>query len=98
MKKIFAGNKYINVLFDEVEVIQHPKWTNIYGVTLKQEWHSNRYSDVGFIFLMIDFKDENHPLIQVRTWQPEKLDGKVLSRDEVFSLGDFNIASELMYD
>ena len=98
LKKIFAGNKYINVLFDEVEVIQHPKWTNIYGVTLKQEWHSNRYSDVGFIFLMIDFKDENHPLIQVRTWQPEKVDGKVLSRDEVFSLGDFNIASELMYD
>ena len=47
---------------------------------------------------MIDFKDENHPLIQVRTWQPEKVDGKVLSRDEVFSLGDFNIASELMYD
>ena len=98
LKRIFASNKYINVLFDEVEVIQHPKWTNIYGVTLKQEWHSNRYSDVGFIFLMIDFKDENHPLIQVRTWQPEKLDGKVLSRDEVFSLGDFNIASELMYD
>lgn len=98
LKKVFAGNKYINVIFDEVEVIQHPKLTDIYGVTLKQEWNSSRYSDVGFIFLMIDFQDENHPLIQVRTWQPEKLNGRVLSRDEVFSLGNFDIVRSLIND
>lgn len=98
LKKVFVGNKYINVIFDEVEVIQHPKLTDIYGVTLKQEWNSSRYSDVGFIFLMIDFQDENHPLIQVRTWQPEKLNGRVLSRDEVFSLGDFDIVRSLVND
>ena len=56
------------------------------------------YSDVGFIFLMIDFQDENHPLIQVRTWQPEKLNGRVLSRDEVFSLGNFDIVRSLIND
>lgn len=98
LKKVFAGNKYINVLFDEVEVIQHPKLTDIYGVTLKQEWNTNRYRDVGFIFLMIDFQDENRPLIQVRTWQPEKLNGMVLSREEVFSLGDFDIVRSLVND
>lgn len=98
LKKVFAGNKYINVVFDEVEVIQHPKLTDIYGVTLKQEWNANRYSDVGFIFLMIDFQDENNPLIQVRTWQPEKLNGKVLAREEVFSLGDFDIVRSLIND
>lgn len=98
LKKVFSANKYINVLFDEVEVIQHPKLTDIYGVTLKQEWHSDKYSDVGFVFLMIDFQDELHPLIQVRTWQPEKLDGKVLDRDEVFNLGDFDIVRSLVND
>ena len=98
VKKVFSGNKYINVIFDEVEVIQHPKLTDIYGVTLKQEWNTNRYSDVGFIFLMIDFQDENHPLIQVRTWQPEKLNGKVLAREEVFSLGHFTIARSIIND
>lgn len=98
LKRVFANNKYINVLFDEVEVIQHPKLTDIYGVTLKQEWNSNRYRDVGFIFLMIDFQDENHPLIQVRTWQPEKVNNVVLSRDEVFSLGDFEIVRSLVND
>lgn len=98
LKKVFSANKYINVIFDEVEVIQHPKLTDIYGVTLKQEWNSDRYRDVGFVFLMIDFQDEMHPLIQVRTWQPEKLDGKVLARDEVFNLGDFDIVRSLVND
>lgn len=98
LKKVFASNKYLNVIFDEVEVIQHPKLTDIYGVTLKQEWNSDRYRDVGFVFLMIDFQDELHPLIQVRTWQPEKLDGRVLARDEVFNLGDFDIVRSLVND
>ena len=35
LKRAFSVNKYINVIFDEVEVIQHPKFTDIYGVTLK---------------------------------------------------------------
>lgn len=98
LKRAFSVNKYINVIFDEVEVIQHPKFTDIYGVTLKQEWYSDRYSDVGFVFLMIDFQDELHPLIQVRTWQPEKVNGQVLKRDEVFSLGDFSIVRSLVND
>ena len=98
LKRAFSVNKYINVIFDEVEVIQHPKFTDIYGVTLKQEWYSDRYSDVGFVFLMIDFQDELHPLIQVRTWQPEKVNGQVLNRDEVFSLGDFSIVRSLVND
>lgn len=98
LKKVFASNKYLNVVFDEVEVIQHPKLTDIYGVTLKQEWNSSNYRDVGFVFLMIDFQDELHPLIQVRTWQPEKLNGKILARDEVFNLGDFDIVRSLVND
>lgn len=98
LKKVFAANSYLNIVFDEVEVIQHPKLTDIYGVTLKQEWNSSRYHDVGFVFLMIDFQDELHPLIQVRTWQPEKLNGKVLARDEVFNLGDFDIVRSLVND
>lgn len=98
LKRVFKNNKYINVIFNEVEVIQHPKYTDIYGVTLKQEWNSSGYRDVGFLFLMIDFQDENHPLIQVRTWQPEKVNGRIIARDEVFNLGNFDIARALLND
>lgn len=98
LKRVFGQNKYLNVLFDEIEVIQHPKYPDIYGVTLKQEWNADRYRDVGYVFLMIDFQDEMHPLIQVRTWQPEKVGERVLARDEVFDLGDFDIVRSLVND
>ncbi len=95
LEKVFSRSKYINVTFEEVEVIQHPRLTDIYGVTLKQKWNTDVYSDAGFVFLMIDFHDELHPMIQVRTWQPEKVNNKILPREEVFHLGDFKIVRSL---
>ena len=64
---------------------------DIFGVTLKQHWNSSNYSDVGYLFLMINFEDEMNPTIQVRTWQPDKYNGKPLPREEVFSLDMFSI-------
>ena len=41
------------------------------------------------MFLLIDFEDKDNPVITVRTWQPEKYDGRDLKRDEIFQIGDF---------
>ncbi len=69
--KMFDNPKmYINVVFDDIEVEQSPLYPNLYGVTLRQEWNSTTYSDVGTVFLLWDFTDENAPQIYVRTWQP----------------------------
>lgn len=91
LKHCFSRNSYINLKFEELEVVRHPIKDHIYGVTLKQHWNSSNYSDVGYLFLMIDFTDPVYPCIQVRTWQPEKYDGKKISRDEIFDLSDFSI-------
>jgi len=90
LKKVFNNNKYINVEFDDIVVIRHPDpQYPVYGVTLKQNWHSSTYSDTGYVFLLIDFQDQLHPIITVRTWQPEKYNGRDLRRDEIFQIGDF---------
>ncbi len=91
LKRCFKRNKYIDVTFDEIEVLKHPLSDKIYGVTLKQDWKSSTYSDTGYVFLMIDFTDEFEPCIQVRTWQPEKYNGRLINRDEIFSLDSFEI-------
>lgn len=91
LKRTFSRNKYIDVQFDEIEVVRHPKNDNLYGVTLRQKWGSSTYNDTGYVFLMIDFKDEQQPMIHVRTWQPDSFGGKSLSKDELFNLNDFNI-------
>lgn len=87
LKKVFKNNAFIKIGFKDIEIYRHPKYERIYGVTLRQNWTSSNYSDQGYLFLMIDFKDEQNPIIHVRTWQPEKY----TSEDEVFSLGDFEI-------
>lgn len=69
-KKFNDPKIYINVQFDEIEVEHSPLYPNLYGVTLRQEWNSTGYSDVGTVFLLWDFTNEEAPQIYVRTWQP----------------------------
>ena len=91
LKRCFKRNKYIDVSFEDIEILKHPISDKIYGVTLKQDWKSSTYSDTGYVFLMIDFTDEFEPCIQVRTWQPEKYNGKPIDREEIFALDSFEI-------
>ena len=93
LAQVFKTVKYINVKFSDIEITEHPKFDNIYGVTLRQLWKTNRYQDEGYLFLMIDFRDTDNPLIQVRTWQPYKdMAGNVVTqKKDVFHLGSFRI-------
>lgn len=88
----FRAAKYIRVNFDDIKVVAHPTKPNVYGVTLHQEWNTNRYSDEGTVFMIWDFTNENEPKIHVRTWQADFLDkakGERIDPNEIFSLSDF---------
>ena len=58
---------------------------------MMQGWNTTNYSDVGYLLLVIDFADDDKPLIHVRTWQPEKVGARTLSEDEKFKLEMFNL-------
>ena len=91
LRNVFNSNKMIRVIFDDIKVVKHPAKEHYYGVTLKQGFTSDRYHDVGYVFLLMDFKDETNPMIHVRTWQPDKYeDGTDLPADKIFSLSDFD--------
>jgi len=91
MKLIFQTNKYVNVNFEDIEIKQHPKYDTLYGVTFMQNWNTSSYSDRGYVFLMIDFQDENNPIIHIRTWQPDKYNGENLKPEEIFTITSFDI-------
>ena len=91
LQKIFANNSYIKVMFDAIKVMRHGTNPNMYGVTLHQGWTTSSYHDEGYVFLLWDFTDEEHPQIHVRTWQPDQFNGSQLPEDEIFSLNDFDI-------
>ena len=96
LSNAFRANRYIRVKFDNVSIEAHPTDKNIYAVTLRQEWNSQRYSDEGYVFMIWDFSNPDAPQIHVRTWQPEWLDknkGQKLNPNDVFTLGDFVLPS-----
>lgn len=99
LKGVFARNEYINIKFDGVEIIQSEANPKIFGVRLNQYWHVSRndkvpgYYDEGKLFLIIDFTDEEQPLIWIRAWQPfQDSNGKSIhySEEDFFSIGDFD--------
>ncbi len=93
LESTFRNNKFIKVTFDSISVVRHPAKPNFYGVTLHQNWKSSRYEDDGYVFLLWEFKDENdeHPVVHVRTWQPDRIGARALSKSEVFNINDFFI-------
>lgn len=92
LARVFQNNKRINVIFDDIKVVKHPAKADFYGVTLKQGWSSDRYSDVGYVFLLWDFTNPDAPQIHVRTWQPDKFDnGQPVPEEEIFSIDDFDV-------
>ena len=92
--RVFPNNKYIHVTFSDIKVSKHPSIEGYYGVLLRQGYQSSTYSDDGYLFMIWDFRDESHPQIHVRTWQPYWLDeGKTqkIQDDKVFNINSFTI-------
>lgn len=92
LARVFRNNKRIHVIFDDIKVMRHPSKEGYYGVTLKQGYSSDTYSDVGYLFLLWDFTTPEVPQIHVRTWQPEMLNASTkLPEEEIFTCEDFDI-------
>ncbi len=88
LTRLFNNKKYIKVTFDQIKVMRHPnpQHSKVYGVTLHQGFTSDTYHDEGYVFLLWDFEDEDHPKIHVRTWQPDEY----VKEEDVFDVSDFD--------
>lgn len=92
LQAVFDANREIEVSFEDFNIMRHPTREGFYGVSLKQGYRSDLYSDEGHLFLLWDFRDKQAPLIHVRTWQPSMLsDGVPLPAEDIFNLGNFNL-------
>ena len=90
LQNIFDANSYMNIDFKELRVVQHDIKPDIYGVSFWQSWDTPGYKDKGYVFLLLDFKNEDNPIIHVRTWQPNVgEDGRKIRSDELIDIGSF---------
>ncbi len=70
----FKNKDYINIHFTDLDVRRASgEDEEVFGVQVRQYYYSNNYQDEGYLFLMVDLREEL-PIIYVRTWQPGKTD------------------------
>ena len=84
LKRCFNSNEFINICFGNNKVMRAASGGELYGIEIKQDYHSTNYGDQGYLFLMVDLNNTQKPSIKVRTWQPEKD-----PNFGVYGLGDF---------
>jgi hypothetical protein len=75
--------EWINIKFGSTTVEQSLQDSQ-FGVCLLQDYYSSNYGDHGYLFLLIDAKDKDRPLIRVRTWHPES------AGSTPFTMGDYD--------
>lgn len=67
----FRTKEFINLRFNSTNLVQSPIDSNVYGLQIEQDYYSSNYCDHGYLFLTLNMRDPERPLILVRTWQPE---------------------------
>ncbi len=72
LARTLASNEFVNIRFANNDVIKMGKGGELYAIQIAQDYYSTHYGDKGYLFLMVDINDPKHPLIKVRTWQPNK--------------------------
>ena len=86
LKNVFRSNEYVNIHFEDSIVKKVNGDEKIYGIQIAQDYYSTNYADKGYLFLKITLDNENEPIIDVLSWQPEKNpDGSIIE------LKDFQI-------
>lgn len=72
LERVFRNNQYVNIRFEETDVMKLAVGGETYGIMLEQDYYSSTYGDHGYLYLEVDVNNPDKPLIKVRTWQPER--------------------------
>lgn len=71
LKRSFESNQDIFLGYNSLKVLIKNNQPDTYGISMRQNYQSSVYSDEGYLFLLVDFKDKE-PKIYVRAWQPSE--------------------------
>lgn len=73
LRSHFDRREYINLNFTETEFRQSANQKDVFSIQVRQEYNSNVYGDVGYLFLLVDLRGED-PVIHVRAWNEDHTD------------------------
>jgi hypothetical protein len=68
--RTFVTGNEIEILFEEPVFYRHPEMRGVLAIQTLQRWNTTAYSDVGYIFFVVDITGET-PRLLFRQWQEE---------------------------
>lgn len=72
LRRVFASAEFVNLQLKDNEILKSGTGEEIYGIQIRQLYASNSYADEGYLFLVVDLRNPDDPIIHVRVWQPDK--------------------------
>jgi hypothetical protein len=84
-KQVFDAQKDIYLGFSNFAITRKNNQEGVYGISLRQHYTATNYADEGYLFLLVDFNEEQ-PQIYVRSWQPQEW-----VEESLIKLANFNI-------
>lgn len=84
-KQVFDAQKDIFLGFSNFNIMRKNNQEGVYGISLRQHYTATNYADEGYLFLLVDFNEEQ-PQIYVRSWQPQEW-----GQETLVKLANFNI-------
>jgi hypothetical protein len=84
-RRLFNSKNDLFVGYSTFDISQKNKQPTLYGISMRQDFSSTKYSDEGYLFLLVDF-EPGLPQIYVRSWQPQ-----TWTDTQLIKLSNFNI-------
>lgn len=84
-KQVFDAQRDIYLGFSNFAITRKNNQEGVYGISLRQHYTATNYADEGYLFLLVDFNEEQ-PQIYVRSWQPQEW-----VEESLIKLANFNI-------
>lgn len=76
LRQSFTSKEFVNIRFSEFDTDRgYGGKEGIYAVQMRQRYYSNNYADDGVLTLAIDMKSTDNPLVRVRIWHEQRLEG-----------------------
>lgn len=69
LRRVFKSNEFVNLKFANNRILKSSKGGELYAIQIRQDYYSANYGDSGYLFLLVDVNDPDHPIIHVRAWQ-----------------------------
>ncbi len=76
------ANPVVKVSFDGVKIFRHDRYSDIYGLHLKQGGWSKPFSDETDLLVLLDFQKPGNPQLHIRPWRADNINNELIRLDD----------------